>query len=473
MEGVQRSLWWFCVAAMLLANLFVMVSSVKVESILLFLMLSVFWLLITKLGFYATRMQVLYSVIYGTISAYLWFGYAIKLGYLVNFPADSWINEISFLPFARPDDYVGAFIMVVVGLMFLQLGMMAPLVRFESVRKSSLTISFDKWRWVAIFAFATLFLKFYLQVKFDIAKPGVKPMEIPIPFVNGILAFVVGFFLVSLCNVSLFHAMKSKAKSELYLAFFLILGLVISDIWVGYKQAIVFQLVVMAYYFSYFKGGYSKKANFKIVSFGILGLVLGLLLYKYINDYRYALLRGEDVSSAIQSALAFEGGDKKEGAALGFFNRINGVDNFYAAVHVSQYQSFPLSAMFDETLGDIFNRVLYEGEEANTQFGLTQFGALYAVGGFFALVLGSWFLGLFLQFIGKFIVYIAFRSSTWAYAIAPCLALWMVHVLFAGGVLILYFKELALSTTFLFFIYRFFFKKVDLVTEMVVAGRHE
>ncbi|RZU46844.1 hypothetical protein EV700_1229 [Fluviicoccus keumensis] len=455
MDGVIRFLWLMGVVIMAVSSVAVVFAGgVRLDIGLAVVLVSAVLLIVNRLGLWFCRDDDLFGIVFSTIALYFWLGYVAKMAFFLYNPDASWIRAVSFLPLVDPEDYALAFLGVAPGLIALLFGMMLPVISFKASRK---VVNAPMGNWALVLLLLVVGLKFFLQIYFDVAKPGLKPVEIPLPFVNGILAFVVGFFLVALVNIYVFHVMSVDHNGRKFGAILAVLLLVISDVWVGYKQALMFQMVVLFYFFGFHKRYYSRDVNLRIYIFGGVAVVMGLVLYKYVNDYRYALLRGEDVSMAVQSAInASVVIDEKDGGMVSLLNRINGVDNFLASNLISQYQSFPITAVFDETLGQLFNNVLYSGEDVNTQFGLTQFGALYAIGGTTMMVLGAFVLGLFLQFLAKFITHVVFARSSWAYAIAPSLALWMMKVLFAGGVLLLYLKEISLSVFLLFALYALF-----------------
>lgn len=451
MGNINRNLWLICCGLFFISLAAVSISSLSIEQKLLFAVITLVLLRVTRYGFVAVQSDPIYAVVYGTIAAYLWFAYPGKLAGLVYVADSSWIADISFLPTALANDFADAFFVCSPGLMTILLGLSVPrLRRMERVsHEESLGIS------MFFFILGLLLLKVVLQVFLDIATPGVVPKELGIPFLVGILAFFVGFFLLTLVNVYLYHAILEKNAFKLRLAFFLVILLVLSDLWVGYKQALVIQAVVLSYYFSVARSNINAKMRGRMTLIMITVSLAAIIIYKYVNDYRYALLKGYDVWSAISTAVSgVQQGS--ESSLVSFVNRINGLDNFFAAMQMHRFYGFDFFALFDQSLGGNFNDALYDGEDVNTQFGLTQFGALYVVGGMPLMIVGAFVLGCVMRGIARLILNKVLRRTSWAYAFAPILALWLVKVLFAGGVLLLYAKEIFFVGVMLYWAFRFF-----------------
>lgn len=412
-------------------------------------------LAVTRFGVAAVGRDRLYRTVFCIVVAYLWFAYPFKAAYLAFYAEDSWVKEIPFLSHASGADFVDAFFVASPGLVALVMGMMAP----WKVHENGGTVT-RMWPSARLFlpAMGLLLLKVALQLTLDIGKPGVLPKELGIPFLTGILAFMVGFVLVCVVNIYLFLALREGRGKDIRNAAMLVAALVLTDLWVGYKQALVFQVATLLLYLSMLNENKNKKIGIGTAAIVLAAFVLVGVLYKYVNNYRYALLAGEDISSAVSVALA-GGGGRDEGTLVSIFNRINGVENFFAAVELNASYDFGFSALFDQSLGGSFNDALFGGSDVVTQFGLTQFGALYVIGGWVYLVLGAFLLGAFINVISRLILNNLFGQSPLAFALAPLVALWFVKVLFAGGVLLLYAKELSISMLSVYLVYRLSYRR--------------
>lgn len=450
MDKIALNLWLFCRVIFICSALAIIFAPLDIAIILLYFSVSFVLLFVTGIGFKATQADSLYSVIYGTIATYLWFAYPFKVAVLAYMAEISWITEMSFLPVASATDFANAYFLCSPALILLLLGLSFPIAKSGAAVHVQTKIGVE----TAILIVALLLFKVFLQVFFDMAKPGVKPQEFSIPFMSGLLAFLTGFYLLALVNIYLYHALieKNKLKVRMGSVFFLLL--ILSDLWVGYKQALILQVVIFTYYFALAKQSMPVHKRRKLSLVLVISAFIALTLYQYINDYRYALLSGQDVSAAVTSAVTISKSSETEGTLLSFMNRINGVDNFFASSQMNVYYSFSWSAMLDQSLGEGFNNVLYDGEQVNTQFGLTQFGAMYVIGGVPFMMFGSLVLGVIIRLIAKVLLNSVFARTSWAIAFVPPLSLWFVKVLFAGGVLLLYLKEVFLVSLLLYLTYK-------------------
>jgi hypothetical protein len=79
-----------------------------------------------------------------------------------------------------------------------------------------------------------------------------------------------------------------------------------------------------------------------------------------------------------------------------------------------------------------------------TGFGLTQFGALYVVGGTTLLLLGSILLGLLIRLISRILLLGSSRFEGGYIAVAPIIAAFWLKCLFSSGGIVLLGKELFL-----------------------------
>lgn len=405
----------------------------------------------TWLGWKRTRRDRAFQGVFALIAAYVWFAYPVKLIILSSDVQSSWIAAIPFLSDVTPAGLASSYLLIAPSLAVFLLA----LSWVRSSPGSGIEAPKPGFRFVCLIA-ALLLTKVVLQSQFSIAVPGVEPVDLGVPFLNGILAFIVGFFLVMLANLYLFHALYAKSIPGLLLALFLVFLLIATDLWVGYKQALVFQVVLIMLYLG--NSAHRMTATRKRLMYVVLavGLLVGGGLYPYVNEYRYALLSGSDVFSAIEIAVRRVGSGVQESGLMGFVNRINGIENFYAASRLGGYYNYDAAGLLNQSLGNTFNYEIYSSDEAVTQFGLTQFGAFYVVGGYAGLLVGSLLAGVLIRVSGVFFLNRIIRRSTWADALAPLLALWFVKVLFAGGVLLLYTKEFIFIAAAVYFLRAFF-----------------
>ena len=390
-----------------------------------------------KINYYNGGVLLVYSV----IGAYFSLGYAAKFSVLLYVSELSWLSEFSLFASIKNQDLLSTLILSMVGLICMIGG---QIVSSKYFPPGSLQI-IDSNRLLPIIIMALLVFRFFAQTYFNIGIPGKKPVEFGVPFLSGIIAFLTGPIIFLLSNINLYLKFYFKARrGGVFLALVLVFVNVLLDLYVGYKQALVWESVILlAYYFS-LKNNFTSNQKFSI-QFGIVAILLVAgVLYKYINLYRFALLSGQDIFSAIGSAIAYS--DRNESNFfMEIFNRINGIDNFYAAVTLSEGVNFSIRAILDDELVRMFVGAVLSDEDAVTTFGLTQFGALNAVGGLPLMIFGGFLIGYLVNFVTRYIFCFVTKADVMSSAYAPILALFFIKFLFAGGQIILYSKELIFS----------------------------
>jgi hypothetical protein len=411
------------------------------------LMLS--WFVLQK----AARTSGLLSFV-GVLLLYLWVGFPLKFAGLINFKELSWIAE---LPIAGVMDlrvFMAAFLTCLAGIIPFAVGLCIPLrVAPKGEREKEVRYSASIFLWIL----SLLGLKLFLQVVLGIAKPGVENNAFEIPLVTGLLTFAVGFYLTALINICFFFALLDRSTLKTRLSVAMIVLLVVSDLIVGVKLNLVIEAVLLVYY-AWIQGvKIRSRKRMGLLVLSVVALVLAGVLFKYVNYYRYAMISGSDISTSIEFAKRILE-QKNESSSVALLNRVNGLDNFVAALTLGQQYRFGLDALWNTQLMDTFNFELYGGDVVATQFGLTQFGALYVTGGVGLLIVGSLLFGicgraLFALFNRKIL-----PSELAMIAFAPLLAFWMMKFLFASGFASLYVKEMCFLVAAMWTTMRFFFQ---------------
>jgi hypothetical protein len=280
-------------------------------------------------------------------------------------------------------------------------------------------------------------------------------VELGIPFATGVLAFLAGPVLFIVVNVNLFLQIKFKEVGAIvWLAFLFMFANVALDLLVGYKQAIVLQCVILACYYFVLRDQMTPGSRKRLLILLLAFSALAFSVYNYVNYYRFAVLSGVGFASAVATA-AVGASASNSSTVVEVVNRINGVDNFFAALSMSKGMSFSYQALYADELVRAFVGENLGDDSIATSFGLTQFGALYAVGGLPLLIVGGFALGYVMRFVARIAFRDVIRSEVIALAYAPILALFFIRVLFAGGELFLFAKELFVSLFVLYVLSRF------------------
>ena len=406
----------------------------------------------------------LYRGIAELLSVYISFAYSLKCGVLLNFPDISWLARFAVFSSITPEDLADAFCLSAVGTLSLSLGTVAPSLMHSPKRErarprqgrvEARIIAMPAPRLKALIAGAwlVLALKAAVQKIYDIGLPGVLPTELPVPYLTGIIAILIGYCLILITNAALFFSLKARNRSFVVWALAAVLCNIYLDVSVGYKLSLVMEVVILSFYARILIPHNGRKNAF--LTYGIL-IAAGLLvcsIFPYINNYRYALIGGSSGWEAVNSAIYYTH-SRESSAVIDMFNRINGVDNFLGAVLLADGAQFSIGYLFDSGLNREFIGLVLGRRDLVTAFGLTQFGALYIIGGPFLLTGGSFVLGVALRLLSSILLRSGGRFDGGYAAVAPVITAFWLKLLFSSGDLLLLGKELLLIwvTTIVLFV---------------------
>jgi hypothetical protein len=420
-------------------------------SLMLALMLGLSWYALEALSRSASLLS-----FGGLLLLYLWVGFPLKFAGLVNFGNLFWIAELPLAGVTDTSAFVTSFYLCALGLVpfvagIVFAGKIRPVAQGGAQRKVSYSSAL--FVWIGIL----LALKVGLQVFLDIGRPGIENNAFSVPFLTGVLTFAVSFYLTVLVNIAFFVAASDRNVAKTRTSIALIIILVFSDLVVGIKNNLVIEAVLFMFYAWISGFRLNSRKGLRMVILSLVALTAVGVLFKYVNYYRYAMISGSDVSASIDFAKRIlEQRDESTGIAL--LNRINGLDNFVAAVSLGQQYQFGIDALLDTQIMDRFNFQLYGGDVVATQFGLTQFGALYVTGGVPLLCAGALLIGVLVRLLFSFFDRRIFRSVLLMSAFSPLLAFWVMKFLFASGFFSLYLKEIVFLLIALWCTIRVFFR---------------
>jgi len=394
-------------------------------------------------GFIFLKRDIAVSLIFSLFCVYVWLAFPLKLVLALNDPLTLWVSHSFFSPDDVRAEIAGSFITLFPGLFFLFIGFYS--LGFNIKRKQQFHIvKINHMTFMSVIV-ALMVLRVFNQLVLDIGIPGVKPQAISIPFAVGVLELLTRPVLFALVNLYFFYVVRMNDNKAMMVALVFLLINIVLGLRVGYKSELVLQGLLLIYYlFEVFK--YMSKANRKFLSiFTLSMLVIMIVVYPLVNNYRSYLLSGKDFSEAVESAKVRT--DKENSSfALSFLNRINGIGAFYAASKLGEDEDFTIDALFNDEVMDLIKERLYgaEKDKAVTAFGTTQFSVFYLVGGGVFLAVCSLIIGWFIRWSSSVLRLKIFKSKYTFQAYLPLLCILWVKLLSSGGNLMLYLKELIL-----------------------------
>jgi hypothetical protein len=274
---------------------------------------------------------------------------------------------------------------------------------------------------------------------------GTADNAVQIPYVSGIIAMLIGPSGFAIINISLFITIAAK-KGRIFVLLALLATLlnVVLDLYGGFKSSLVLQAVVFSIYGLHFSRDMRAPARRFIWSLIFLCVAVLMVIYPYVNYYRYGLISG--LSSVDAMALARHSVASSETPSFwGIVNRINGIDNFFAATLLGDSNRFHLSALWSDEFNRAFLQLVFGRDDVDSGFGLTQFGAFYLIGGVLWLVLGGFLLGVLIATITGLALRTVGARQELVIACVPIFAAFWLKLLFASGGLILLSKEFLIT----------------------------
>ena len=236
-----------------------------------------------------------------------------------------------------------------------------------------------------------LFLKVYLVIQFDFAKPGVEPIKIPIPFVTGLLnVFCIHIILIIL----LVRFLRTKNFFDLSL---LLLNIII-DVLSGYKFSIITTLIIILI-FSIRNNNVNIILLVKNNIYKFIICVLLLFLYPILDLYSDLTAAGISIEPEMIIKFALSN-DIKDTIILPFteiIRRVNGLDTMILMKNYIDEGDISLINIFNNSANIIINKNMY-GSNNNviSAAGATIFLIIYEASGFHGLFFITFILSLLL-----------------------------------------------------------------------------
>lgn len=412
-------------------------KSVFVVTLALFSLISIF-------GLVGLREREHEALMFALLVVYLWVAFPGKFLFMVSAPQMSWVSGPDFFGSdAILRDLPAIWLQVLPGILALLLGFVAAFTaRYKDDDAAAVVpraIGFS-------LAIASLLvLRVFCQKFLAIGLPGVRPMPLPVPYLVGLLALLVGPVLLAASNLFFYSALRCRNWGATLIAGCFVILNVYLGLRVGYKTELVFEALLIGYFLFAAKRFLSARQYRVFGMFAIISLLAAMTIYPFINYYRSYLLSGYDVSKAIEGAQKAQA---RSAAPMGveLINRVNGIDAFYVATKLGANAEFGIDSLVNSDVMDLFMKRLYgtHKEDAITAFGATQYASFYLIGGVGGLVLGCFVVGGAIRWWAYFLTKYIFKFPDTFTAYLPLYVIVWVKMLSAGGLGLLYIKEMLL-----------------------------
>lgn len=395
------------------------------------------------IGQFLLRRNSVAFIIFAVLSVYVWIAYPLKVVVLLHDPMASWVSHQLFEANVVQREISDAFYTVVPGIIALFFGFLIG-GKSRSLDRGGKVVLRHSY-FIAIIL-GLMLLKILVQTYLNIGLPGVKPQMVGVPFLSGLLDMLTRPVLFALVNLYFYCVLRLNERRGLIIGLFLLLLNILLAVRVGWKGELVIQGVIIAFYladvYSYLE---PRRRRFVAIA-ALVVIVATVNLYTLIGEYRNYILSGRTMTEAINKAEDKEKQNMSSVSLYPIYNRVNGIDAYYAAIKLGRGRDFPLYSLISDNVMDLIKEKLYgyDKDKAVTAFGTTQFSVLYLVGGSPLLVIGCFVLGWMFRWLTMWIKNRILASETTFNAYLPFWCILCVKVLCAGGMLLLYFKELVL-----------------------------
>ncbi len=411
------------------------------------------------IGQFLLRRNDVASMIFTVLSIYVWIAYPLKVVLLLHDPMSSWVSHQLFDANVVQREVSDAFYTVIPGIIALFLGFLIG-GKSRSLDRGGKVVLRHSY-FIAIIL-GLMLLKILVQTYLNIGLPGVKPQMVGVPFLSGLLDMLTRPVLFALVNLYFYCVLRLNERRGLIIGLLLLLLNILLAVRVGWKGELVIQGVIIAFYladvYSYLE---PKRRRFVAIA-ALVVIVATINLYTLIGEYRNYILSGRTMTEAINKAEDKEKKQNMSSVSLyPIYNRVNGIDAYYAAIKLGRGRDFPVYSLISDNVMDLIKEKLYgyDKDRAVTAFGTTQFSVLYLVGGSPLLVIGCFVLGWMFRWLTMWIKNRILASDTTFNAYLPFLCILWVKVLCAGGMLLLYSKELMLIVGCLYCVERLCYQR--------------
>lgn len=386
------------------------------------------------------------SVLVTLIMLFIAIGFVIKLPFLIAFPESSWISR-SLVPSEVAAVLAGpSYLLFSLGYLSFVAGLWMHPKRSVGASLLRTERHSGKLELLYLVLICLIMLRIVAQYLLGIGLPGVIPTYLGIPYLTGIVSLLAGPGCFAMANIVFYLAASSGRLKHLGISGLLLLLVISTSVLVGWKQELIFGPVILFFYFMELQHLFSPSTRRLLLVIGALLSGLVLTIYPFVNEIRFALLSGSSLVEAILDGIV-NTNDNDKMVVIEILNRITGLDAFVAAITVLDTGSLGIASFFGSGINDAFKEVVFgrNYEDVATAFGITQFAALYLIGGIAGLGVGSFTLGFIFSRTFNFLINLKYLKNSVKKALVPLLALFFVNQLLGGGSVLLSLKELFIT----------------------------
>lgn len=283
-----------------------------------------------------------------------------------------------------------------------------------------------------------LIIKVWVHYILLLGIPGVQTQGIPI--IGGVITYFVRMGGFALINILLYIALEANSRSKIFYSLVICLLFCTIDLSIGVKYSFVYQLY-MCFILIMFSRSLSKRIKSNMFKGVSVFLVFFLLLYPYINYYRFALLSGKVGWDAIFDALGNEHAQSSS-VFLELLNRIAGIENLIFALDKRSLLDASIFSLLNSEFSIKFTEAITGVSGAVNAVGATQVGLLSII--FKDSYVEIFLTAILISSVLLFVVFLITRAFGKSHYVLACSisAIFVTYILFGTGNLIFYLKEL-------------------------------
>jgi len=313
--------------------------------------------------------------------------------------------------------------------------------------KRDMRISLPEKGFIAILMFylSLQSMRAVLLLVMHIGAPSVVTRELFIPKLAGVLNILGTRGLLLVTSGLLAWALSRRSYSALAIAMTAAVTYAFVELAGGWRSGMYYYMLVGAWIFL---AAEPSKLKNRLKPFAIGFVILALLLFIPVMDYRNRLRQGMTPGQAFQAVIALRQ-DADQGGIVDKFHRItrrfNGLDLYIVASYGSNDQAMGFMSLINGSASRFFTHgLLGVPEEAVSTSGMTYWGSM-------SIAIGDkwlWFGGLMLgAFTGGFpmITRHWFYSPTMRTLYEANITITLLHLTMGNGAFLLYSKELLIS----------------------------
>jgi len=304
----------------------------------------------------------------------------------------------------------------------------------------------EKGFWLLITLFLAIqSMRVVLLLFMHIGAPGVVTRELFIPRLAGVLNIIGSRGLLLVTSGLLAWALSRRSFFALGISMLAAITYAFVEIAGGWRSGMYYYILVGMWIFL---AAEPSKLKSRLKPFAIGFVVLAILLFVPVIDYRNRLRQGMTPGQAIKSVIEMRQ-DADHGGFSENINRLtkrfNGLDLYVVASYESRNQTLGFMSLINGSASRFFTfGILGVPEGVISTYGMTYWGSM-------SIALGDqwlWFGGLLLgSFIGGFpmLARYWFYSPMMRTLYEANISITFLHLTMGNGALLLYSKELLLS----------------------------